>query len=171
MILELEKTYLLKYIPENLFSCKFKEIIDLYIPKHIEHSKLRIRKNWDTLEMTKKIPLNWDVSSQQEFTISLLQEEYDVLMTLDWKKIHKVRYYYDYNWLTAEFDVFQWDLKWLILVDFEFNTQEQKEQFIIPDFCLVDITEEDFIAGGVLCWKKYEDIVDKLTVFWYSKIL
>lgn len=170
MILELEKTYLAKYLPENLLECKSKEIIDLYIPKHMEHSKLRIRKNWEKMEMTKKIPLNWDVSSQQEFTIPLSQDEFNVLMTLEWKKIHKIRYYYHYNWLTAEFDVFQWDLKWLVLVDFEFETQEQKEKFIIPDFCLVDVTVEDFIAGWVLCGKKYRDIINNLNIFSYKKL-
>ncbi len=166
MILELEKTYLVKYLPENLFNCKSKDIIDLYIPKHIDHSKLRIRK----LEITKKIPLNGDVSSQQEFTIPLLQEEFNVLIEIEWKKIHKTRYYYDYNWFIGEFDIFQWELKWLVLVDFEFENIEQKEKFNIPDFCLSDVTTEDFIAWWMLCWKKYNDIKEKLKLFWYNKI-
>lgn len=170
MILELEKTYLAKYLPKNLLQCKSKEIIDLYIPKHIDHSKLRIRKNWEKLEMTKKIPLNGDVSSQQEFTIPLSQDEFNVLMTLEWKKIHKIRYYYNYNGLTAEFDVFQGDLQWLVLVDFEFESEEQKQNFTIPDFCLLDVTTEDFIAGGVLCGKSLDDIKDELDRFWYKKI-
>ena len=53
-MIELEKTYLAKNIPENLQNCKFKEIVDIYIPKYSEHPKLRIRKNGNRYEVTKK---------------------------------------------------------------------------------------------------------------------
>lgn len=107
MVLELEKTYLAKYLPENLKDCKTKEIIDLYIPKESDHAKLRIRKNGNTLEMTKKEPVNGDVSSQTEYTIPLTVAEYEALMKLPGKKIHKIRHYYDFEGHQAEIDVFQ----------------------------------------------------------------
>ncbi len=171
MELELEKTYLAKYLPEGSLEGKSKEIMDLYIPKNSPHSKLRIRKNGDTLEMTKKIPLNGDVSSQQEFTIPLSSEEFEVLSWLEGKRIRKIRYYYVFEWHQAEIDVFQDELEWLVLVDFEFSSEEEKQAFRMPDFCLVDITEEEFIAGWMLCGKKYSDIEDELKTFGYEKML
>lgn len=171
MFLELEKTYLAKYLPDGFSEWENKEIIDLYIPKHLEHSQLRIRKNGNKLEITKKIPLNGDVSSLQEFTIPLSNEEYNIISQLDGKKIHKTRYCYDYNWYQAEIDVFQWDLHGLVLIDFEFDSEEKKNSFMKPDFCLIDVTEEEFIAGWILCGKKYKDIEERLKWFWYNKFV
>ena len=43
-MIELEKTYLIKKLPDNLKDCRFEEIIDLYLPRSSRHSKLRLRK-------------------------------------------------------------------------------------------------------------------------------
>lgn len=169
-MIELEKTYLAKFLPNWLKECESKEIIDIYLPKKSVHSKLRIRKNGDKYEMTKKIPIDNDPSKQNEYTIPLTQEEFNELNKIDWKRIHKIRYYHDYNWHLSEIDVFQWDLSWLILVDFEFKKEEDKNIFNIPNFCLKDVTTEDFIAWWVLCGKKYEDIENKLNEFEYKKL-
>jgi adenylate cyclase len=171
-MIELEKTYLAKKIPENLKSCKSKEIIDVYIPKSSEHPKLRLRKNGAKFELTKKEPVSeGDASHQEEQTIILTETEFDTLnQQLEGKKVRKIRYFYDYNGRTAEFDVFLGDLAGLVLVDFEFATLEEKDNFQIPDFCLVDITQEIFIAGGMICGKRYEDIEDNLNEFEYHKL-
>jgi len=171
-MIELERTYLAKSIPENLKNCKFKEIIDVYIPKSSEHPKLRLRKNGDKYELTKKEPVNGDdASHQEEQTILLSQKEFDYLNeNLEGKRINKIRFYYDYNWNVAEFDIFQDELKGLVIIDFEFESMEEKEKFEMPDFCLVDITQELFIAGGMICGKKYEDIENDLNKFNYIKL-
>ena len=57
----------------------------------------------------------------------------------------------------------------LVVVDFEFGTEEEKLAFEMPDFCLVEVTQEEFIAGGMLAGKSYEDIKEKLEEFGYSK--
>jgi hypothetical protein len=56
-MIELEKTYLLKFLPEGLRDFKSKEIIDVYLPKNSAHPKLRLRKNGDKFELTKKEPI------------------------------------------------------------------------------------------------------------------
>lgn len=58
-MIELERTYLAKYIPDGLKECKSKEIIDLYIPRANVHPKVRVRKNGDIYEMTKKNTGPW----------------------------------------------------------------------------------------------------------------
>ena len=40
----------------------------------------------------------------------------------------------------------------------------------MPDFCLADVTEEIFIAGGMLGGKKYKDIEIDLKKFNYKKL-
>ena len=169
-MIELEKTYLAKKLPNNLKSCKFKEIVDLYIPK-TNHPKLRIRKNRDKYEMTKKEPVGLDKSIQKEQTIILTEEEFDFLdRQLKGKRVRKIRYYYDYEGRIAEFDVFQDELEGLVVVDFEFSSKEEKNGFEMPEFCLADVTSENFIAGGMICGKTYEDIEDYLKKLGYKKL-
>ncbi len=171
-MIELEKTYLAKKLPEDLKNYKSKEIIDVYIPKSSEHPKLRLRKIGDRFELTKKEPINeGDASHQNEQTIILSKTEFNTLnQQLEGKRVHKIRYYYNYNDKTAEFDVFQDNLLWLVVIDFEFSTIEEKDNFQMPDFCLVEITQETFLAGGMICGKTYKDIEDKLEKFGYKKL-
>ena len=171
MEIELEKTYLLKNVPENLERCKFIEVFDIYIPKSAPHPILRIRKRGDVFEMTKKSPVDLsDSSEQSEETIGLTKEEFSDLLKLDGKRVRKNRYYYSINEKTAEIDIFLDDLEGLVLADFEFNSKEEKEKFVMPDFCLVEITQEEFIAGGFLAGKKYSDIQDFLDKYNYARI-
>lgn len=171
-MLELEKTYLAKYIPD-LTTSKSKQIIDVYLPETAKHPKLRLRKNGENYEMTKKYPqTQGDASIQIEQTIKLTKLEFDDLYSqLKGKTISKMRYLYDYQNLIAEIDVFQEKLAGLVLVDFEFASEKEKDMFQIPDFCLKDVTQETFIAGGMLCGNSYQDIEQKLVMLNYRKLL
>ncbi|TSC78767.1 MAG: hypothetical protein G01um101433_99 [Parcubacteria group bacterium Gr01-1014_33] len=170
-MIEFEKTYLAKYFPEGLRDSPSKEIIDIYIPKSAMHPTLRIRQNGEKYEVTKKeLVKDNDSSERHEYTISLTKDEYEVLATLKGKRVSKVRYYYDCNRRTAEIGVFQEDLKGFVLIDFEFKTREEKNNFPMPDFCLADVTQEEFAAGGMLCGKSYKDIEKNLARFGYKKL-
>ena len=170
-MLELEKTYLVKTLP-SLEGLHRKEIHDIYFPVQSEHPTLRVRKNGDTFEMTKKDPVrDGDASAHIEHTIHLTKTEFEAIRNVEGKGVRKWRYYYPYDDLTGEIDVFQDDLTGLILADFEFQTEEEKDVFIMPDFCLAEVTQEEFLAGGMLCGKTYLDIVDDLKRFHYSKLL
>ena len=170
-MIELERTFLAKRIPANLRQCKHKEIIDLYIPASAVHPVLRIRKNGNSFEMTKKTPVKGDDSSEQlEQTILLSKEEFDALSKLDGKKSARDRHYFDYNGKTAEIDVFKENLSGLVWIDFEFNSIEEKNSFKMPDFCLADVTQEKALAGGMVCGKKYADLEPILERFGYKKL-
>jgi hypothetical protein len=56
-------------------------------------------------------------------------------------------------------------------VDIEFEKEKDKDSFVAPDFCLKDVTQEKFIAGGMLAGKSYEDIEKNLKNLGYKKIL
>lgn len=171
MELELEKTYLLKYIPDGLEKCRFIEICDSYIPALSGHPILRIRKRGDKFEITKKEPISKaDSSEQSEHTISLSEEEYAALSNVEGKKFRKFRYYYPCGDNTAEIDIYQDALSGLAVVDFEFDSREKKESFEMPDFCSVDITQDKIFAGGMLAGKKYEDVAPSLEKYGYEKI-
>lgn len=171
--IELERTFLAKQIPEGLKDCKSKEIRDIYIPKAIDkHAPIRIRKNGDKYEITKKSTIiEGDHSQMLEQNIVLTREEFLQLeKEISGRKVTKTRYYYPVNGRMAEVDVFSEALIGLVLIDFEFNTVEEKDAFKPPFFCLADVTQEDFIAGGILCGKKYSDLEKDLERFNYQRL-
>ena len=86
------------------------------------------------------------------------------------KRFRKNRYFYPFNGITAEVDIYLDDLQGLGLVDFEFKSRQEKDSFKMPDFCLVDVTQDEAFAGGLLAGKKYSDIEEFLKKYNYRKI-
>lgn len=169
--IELEKTYLAKYLPKDIKKFPSKEIKDIYIPKKSHHPVLRIRKNGDTYQMTKKEPVdNKDSSEQFEHTIKLTKDEFIALEKLSGKDVRKIRYYYKIGDRTFEIAVHKDALAGLVLIDVEFRDKKDKDSFKMPDFCLADVTQEVAFAGGMLAGKKYKDLGKKLKKYKYRKI-
>lgn len=172
MEIELERTFLLKKFPVDLKTLRSMEVFDIYIPQVVEHPILRIRKKGDKYEITKKYPVEGkDSSCQSEETIPLTEEEFLEFSKLEGKRVRKIRHYYPLGDgdNMAEIDVFQDDLKGLVLVDIEFKEVDRKDNFAMPDFCLADVTQEKFTAGGILAGKKYSDIEAELAKYDYKK--
>jgi len=170
-MIELERTFLAKRLP-NLVSCKKTEILDIYLPSHFDRPKIRIRKNDNKFEITKKY-----LASEDEFT-KFVENTFDIsegeFIALEkeivGKRVHKTRYYYNFGGRTAEFDVFMGDLKGLVLIDFKFNREEEIYSFKMPAFCLADVTEDEVFSGGVLCGKNYKDIERHLAKYNYKRL-
>ncbi len=170
-MIELEKTYLAQYLPPGLDQCKKKEVMDIYLPTNQRHPTLRIRKNGEKYEITKKEPLLDDPSEMKEETTTLTKEEFEELnRSVAGKRLRKIRYYYPYQNRIAEIDLFQDALKGLVVVDFEFEQVADKNAFVMPEFCLADITTEEFTAGGMLCGKSYAQIESVLGKYGYKRI-
>lgn len=170
-MIELERTYLAKRLPEDLEASPSKEMLDVYLPVTARHPILRIRKNGEKYEITKKQPVNEDdVSVLKEETVRINEEEFVAFSDIEGKRVGKTRYIYDHEGRTAEVDVFRDVLEGLVLVDFEFENEVEKDAFEMPDFCLVEVTQEEFIAGGFLAGKSYEDIADDLARFGYGRL-
>lgn len=171
MEIEFEKTYLLKEIPKNIEDYENEKITDIYIPASIKHPILRIRKRGENYEMIKKSPIKkTDSSEQEEQIIILSEEEFNEFKKISGKKLSKKRYYLPINNKIAEVDLFLGKLKGLGLVDFEFDNSEEKQNFEAPSFCLADITQKEFIAGGMLAGKGYPDIEKQLKKYDYQKL-
>lgn len=170
-IIELELTYLAKRLPQGLRDCPSKQIVDCYFPVSAEHPTLRLRRSGDAFEMTKKLMAEGtDSSNMIEHTIDLDAAEYADIAKAGGKRVAKRRYYYRFDGRQAEIDVFEGDLQGLVLVDFEFTNREEQLQFQLPDFCLADVTQEAFIAGGVLAGKSYADIRAQLEKYGYRTL-
>ena len=169
-MIEHEQTYLLARLPEGLERCDREQMTDVYFPVSSANPKLRLRKSGDRHGLTKKSVIGEDASQQEERTIPLTEEEFETLTQAPGKTVKKTRYYYPYKGKTMEIDVFRGDLQGLALAELEFDEEASKASFARPDFCLADVTHEDFIAGGRLAGKAYEDLEEELARFGYEKI-
>src|SRR5579884_3770244 len=116
-IIELEKTYLVKYLPEGLEKFPHKEILDMYIPFDDPHPMLRLRKSGDNYEITRKEHISEDMTEQKEHTIQLTKTQFEALAKAGGKRVRKIRYYYPYKTYTVEIDVFQEGLEGLVLAE------------------------------------------------------
>jgi CYTH domain-containing protein len=170
-VIELELTYLAAALPESLEKSEHSVLQDVYFPNTVVHPKTRIRRKGDTYEFTKKtIISDDDAGVQREENIALTADEYAGLAAGSGRTVTKTRYYFPYQGLTAEFDVFEGPLAGLVVIDFEFDSPEARNAFVMPDFCLADITQEEFVAGGMLAGKSYQDIAEKLKSFNYRPL-
>jgi CYTH domain-containing protein len=84
--------------------------------------------------------------------------------------VQKNRYKVTISGRPAEVDVFTGELNGLVVIDFEFDSPEEKAKFQPPTCCLADVTQEDFIAGGLLAGKSYQDIATDLERYNYKPL-
>ncbi len=160
--IEFEKTYLIKFLPKDLTKSPHKEILDIYLPEDDPHPLLRLRQSGDKFEITRKDKINNDNTEQKEFTIVLTREQFAALAKVEGKRVHKIRYYYPYEKYTAEIDLFLDELAGLAIAEVEFSTSTEKASFSMPEFCLRDVDDEEFLAGGMLAGKTYKSIEKRL---------
>lgn len=170
--IELERTYLLTALPKELDGVTPKHMVDIYIPDHgVEHPHLRLRKKDDLYVITKKYPVvDGDAMHQVEETIKLDINEYNALKKSSTAKVEKLRYNVIMDSYPAEVDVFQGKLKGLVMVDFEFKDENHLANFTKPKEALVEVSNVDFLAGGLLAGKSYEDIRQRLAEFGYEPV-
>jgi adenylate cyclase len=166
----MERVFLAKTLPKRFDSSR--EMLDIYFPKSAEHPTLRIRKNGERFELTKKQEVDaGDCSVRREQTINISEAEFNELEAgIEGKRIHKQRKTLNYKGLVAEFDVFLGPLRGLVLVDFEFKTEAHKQIFEMPDFCLAEVTQDKTFAGGMLCGKGLADIKPRLQEYGYNEL-
>jgi adenylate cyclase len=169
--IELELTYLARELPTDLATKPSKMLVDVYYPASDPHPLVRIRQKGDSYEITKKVMASGtDSSHMLEYTIKLTREEFDALSAAPGKRVAKRRYDYEFEGRKAEIDVFDGELSGLVVVDFEFTDRDDQLAFQMPGFCLADVTQEAFIAGGKLAGKSYADISADLDRYDYQQL-
>jgi CYTH domain-containing protein len=166
---EFELTFLARGLPPGLASWPSVGLIDVYIPSDRSvHPRVRLRQKGDDFELTKKVPLAArDASAHSEITIPLSREEYIELSGSSTRRVEKIRYAGSIDGYAAEVDIFMGALKGLVLMDFEFGSREELDQFVVPSLCLADVTQEDFVAGGLLAGRSFSELSNKLQKFGY----
>ena len=133
--MEIERKYLIKFLPDNLtaYPCRFLE--QGYL---CTEPVVRVRQDNDKFELTYK---SKGLMIREEHNLPLTKESYDHLKTkTDGRIITKKRYMIPYEQYTIELDVFEGELAPLILAEVEFPSEEEANAFIAPEWFGEDVT-------------------------------
>ena len=135
--MEIERKFLVKEIPDNLTDYKKRFIEQGYLNTN---PVVRVRQDNDSYYLTYK---GDGMMSREEYNLPLNKESYDNLIKkADGNIISKVRYEIPYESYIIELDIFEGVFKGTVLAEVEFESEEDAEQFIAPDWFDTDVTHD-----------------------------
>ncbi|MBE5922368.1 MAG: CYTH domain-containing protein [Lachnospiraceae bacterium] len=134
--MEIERKFLIKSLPENL---------ENYPSSHLQQGYLstgpvvRVRKDDDTYTLTYK---GGGMMMREEYNLPLNKQSYEHLLAkADGNIITKRRYRIPFDERhTIELDIFEGRFEGLVLAEVEFETKEEAENFLPPDWFGEDVT-------------------------------
>ena len=134
--MEIERKYLVLHLPGPLESYPCRILEQGYLNTS---PVVRIRRDNDRYELTYK---SAGLMSRQEYNLPLDDKSYEHLLTkIDGRLIKKKRYMIPLSSaLTAELDIFEGDLAPLMLVEVEFQTEDDADSFTAPGWFGKDVT-------------------------------
>ncbi|OYU47326.1 MAG: hypothetical protein CFE31_17580 [Rhizobiales bacterium PAR1] len=160
---EIERRFLAREVPSEFTNIEGRIVSDRYIPANADHCYLRIRRDGNNFQITKKIlKQDGDLSQMREYTIPLSIVEYDALICLPSKAAVKRRFDHKVEGTKLQIGVFEENLLGLIIVDAEFETVEDSKSFVPPSWFATEVTGDKRFAGGELCGKSIDDLADAL---------
>lgn len=142
----------------------------IFADKYLANSRLRLRLLSDSdsdrqlIKLTKKYESD-SPYFQQITSIILSQEEYKIFDILEGNCLKKVRYYHNYQGQVFSIDVFENELKGLILCETERDSLEDLMSTEFPDYAKYEVTENSFFTGGNLCRITQSELLKKLAEF------
>jgi len=153
--IEIERKFLVKKIPDNLDTYERIDMTQGYLNTA---PVVRVRKENDDYVLTYK---GSGLLSHSEYNLPLNKEAFEhLLKKCDGIIISKSRYKIPIeNNLTAELDIFKGDLDSLKLVEVEFDSVEEANNFIPPEWFGEDVTTDgryhnSYISKyGLLKWR------------------
>lgn len=140
-VMEIERKFLVKKLPDNLDKCKYHIIEQGYLSS--DAPVVRVRRQDDEYYMTYK---GAGLMAREEYNLPLTKEVYDHLLTkADGNIIRKKRYLVPIEGteLTVELDIFDKPFSPLIVAEVEFGSIEEAESFELLDWFSEDVTNDN----------------------------
>lgn len=134
--MEIERKYLIKNLPDNLEQYPCKHIAQGYLNTD---PVVRIRRSNDKYTLTYK---GKGLMVREEYNLPLNAESFEHLKSkIDGILIEKRRYLIPFaGKYTIELDIFEGELAPLQLAEVEFETEEDANSFVPPDWFGEDVT-------------------------------
>lgn len=134
--MEIERKFLIGNIPD-LSEYKYHEIEQAYLNTN---PVVRIRKEDDTYYLTYK---GKGFMAREEYNLPLNKESYEhLLKKADGNIISKRRYLIPYDKYTIELDIFTGVFQGLVIAEVEFDSVDEANSFIGPDWFVEDVTSD-----------------------------
>ena len=137
--IEIERKYLIPALPKDIECYDYKDIEQGYLNTN---PVVRIRRSNETYTLTYK---GSGLMMREEYNLPLNKESfYHLREKADGRMITKRRYLIPYHMDEKEYlielDVFGGDLKPLLLAEVEFQSEEEANSFVPPDWFGEDVT-------------------------------
>lgn len=146
--MEIERKFTINTLPD-LTKYEVKEIVQGYL---CTDPVVRVRKDGDRYYMTYK---GKGFLAREEHNLPLTKDGYEHMITKsDGIIIKKKRYLIPYLSHTIELDIFEDELAPLIIAEVEFDTLEEANAFVKPDWFEDDVTEDPSYANANLSKRK-----------------
>ena len=150
--MEIERKFLVAQLPDNL---------DNYNCRHIEQGYLstkpvvRVRRDNDDYYLTYK---GSGMMAREEYNLPLTKDSYEHLIKkADGNIITKKRYEIpDGNGYTIELDIFEGAFNGTVIAEVEFNTIEEADNYIMPEFFTEDVTNNPEYHNSNMSKKKFD---------------
>jgi CYTH domain-containing protein len=137
---EIERRFLVKFLPDNLERYLHREINQGYILILENGLEVRVRKDGERYFQTIKSGYG---KIREEIEIEITEEQFKSLWKMtEGKRIEKIRYSIPYGNQIIELDIYRGSLEGFISVEVEFDSPEASEQFIPPDWFGEEVTED-----------------------------
>jgi CYTH domain-containing protein len=163
---ERERRYLLPDLPEGLTRADHHlQITDNYITG----TRLRLRKVRDpktnkwVVKFTQKFAPNRGDLSRTIITNTYLNAiEAETLSMFEANEIRKNRYKFEFGGRTFSIDMFIGGLFGLVLAETGFDSDEEMDNFPLPQFAVADVTNNELFSGGRLSELTFADIQSEI---------
>lgn len=134
--MEIERKFLIDTLPENLSQYPFRQLEQGYL---CTEPVVRIRREDDDYYLTYK---SKGLMVREEYNLPLTKDAYEHLLPkVDGIVISKKRYLIPLTEkLTIELDIFEGELAPLLLAEVEFETEEEANTFVPPEWFGEDVT-------------------------------
>ena len=138
--------------------------------KYIRNSRFRLRvlKDSDSERVIVKLTKKYESDSPYFRLISstvLSPEEHEIFDALDGDRLKKKRYFHNFNGQVFSIDVFENELKGLILCEGEASSFKALTAIESPVYAKYEVTEDAFFDGGNLSVTTRADLKRKLSAF------
>lgn len=151
--MEIERKFLISHLPDNLESYKCRIIEQGYLSTK---PVVRVRKDNDEYYLTYK---GSGKLAREEYNLPLTKEAYEhLLKKADGNIITKKRYEIpDGNGYTIELDIFEGVFLGTVLAEVEFESVEEANSYIAPDWFTKDVTLDSAYHNSNMSKRIFED--------------
>ena len=158
-MMRIEVTYLCKELPLGLEKVQHEKIVQGYLSNRPD--AVRIRRKGNTYSITrKKIVVPGDFSFRDYISLEIFGEEFEKIWPLMVKTLQKTRYYFskEYGGPEVRIDVFEGDLKGLVLTELIFANEDDLRNFKKPEWFSADVTASADLNNPSVAGKKFKDL-------------